>query len=153
MYQQSKSFSATALVVLFVMFSGCFTTKVASGGRPELGSQAEHEDRQLFTLGGLVPLSSAAGKECQKGIATTESSLGGVDILVNIGLGVAGFLAGAYACNSDSTSSASCATLGASLVPWLLGTRTVKYRCLDERGGTGYFPAQPVMPPPVPQAP
>lgn len=115
-----------ALVLLTVILSGCYTTKVYTPA-PAFGP--EHRDRQWFTLGGLVPLSSATGEECPNGVSRAESELGAVDVLINIGLALGGGLAGAAICSKSDADQSACGTLGASLLPFLLATRTVQYTC------------------------
>jgi hypothetical protein len=112
--------------------AACYTTRVHSALPP---SGEEHSDRQWFMLGGLAPLSSAVGRECTQGIATSESRLSALDILINAGLFIGGGVAGAAVCSksNDPAVYASCASAGASLLPFLLGSRTVSYTCASSQ--------------------
>jgi hypothetical protein len=130
-----------AAFAVFALTAGCYTTKVVA---PQATPGRQYDDRQWFTIGGLVPLSSPAGQQCSGGLATAESRFSGGDFLINIALGLAGGLAGAFACGNstdpdiDAAVRTSCATLGASLVPFLLASRSVSYTCL---GGERAAPA------------
>jgi hypothetical protein len=141
--------SAVALITL--LLSGCYTTKIYTGAIP-VGP--EHSDRQWFTLGGLASLSDPTGQQCPAGIARAESELAGFDVLINIGLAVAGAIGGAVACNSsgEATQSA-CSSAGAGLVPFLLASRTVRYTCTGPAATPGNWPPPPVQAPPAPYQP
>lgn len=116
-----------AVLGILLSQTACYTTKVVTGRSPE---GPAYTDRQWFTIGGLAPLSSPAGRECQNGISWAESKASGTDILINIGLGVAGGIVGALACSdSEVAVRSSCVSLGASVVPFLIGSRTVEYTC------------------------
>ncbi|MBN1210318.1 MAG: hypothetical protein JXB05_36030 [Myxococcaceae bacterium] len=140
--------------------TACFTTRIVTDKRPETRA-FEHEDRQWFTIGGLVPLSGPAGRECEHGLSYAESKMGGIDILINIGLSVAGTLVGASACTSGTEAERfSCATSAGTLVPFLLGSRTVTYTCAAAPSARDLAPAAPgappppsALPPPPPSAP
>jgi hypothetical protein len=107
--------------------TACFTTRITTS-RPAEGTT--YTDRQWFTVGGLAAVSGPAGRECQNGLSWAESKLSVTDWLINLGLSVAGGVGGALACsNSDSTMQTSCATVGATLVPFMLASRTVEYAC------------------------
>jgi len=140
-----KRFAAVAVTGAVLMSqAGCYHTSIvtdrAPGGR-------EYSDRQWFTIAGLVPLSSPAGGECPNGLARAESELSGTDWLINIGLGVAGAFAGAAICKDESDERvSSCAATGATLIPFLLGSRTVKYTCVPEARGQQDFMPQPSVP-------
>jgi hypothetical protein len=119
--------AVVAILGILLSQTACYTTKIITGRSPE---GPAYTDRQWFTIGGLAPLSSPAGRECQNGISWAESKQSGTDILINIGLGVAGGIAGALACSDrELAARSSCASLGASLVPFLIGSRTVEYTC------------------------
>ena len=132
----------TVVAVVAVMTSqvGCYTTKVVSQARP---SGPAYTDRQWFTIGGLVPLSGPAGRECENGLSTVESKLSGTDWLINVGLGLAGGIVGGLACgggaNTDpvaaAVASSSCAAAFGTLVPFMIGSRTVEYTCAEGYGG------------------
>jgi len=116
-------------VVVFagLVGSGCYTTKVYSS-RPS--PQPQLDDRQWFTVAGLVPLSGPAGAECVGGLSTVESQMAFTDVLINVGLSIGGGLIGASACNSDdSAAQVRCISSFATLAPLILSSRTVRYTC------------------------
>jgi hypothetical protein len=128
----------------FVMFtlllSGCYTTKVYT---PAASHGPELQDRQWFTLGGLVPLSDPTGQQCPSGVSRAESKLAVVDVLIDVGLAIVGGVAGVAICNSKSDGDRrACGSTGAALVPFLFASRTVQYTC----AGTGVAADQPVPP-------
>jgi hypothetical protein len=145
---------ACALAVSSVLLAGCYTTKVYTP-RPPAGP--ELMQRQWFTIGGLVSLSDPTGFECPGGLSRAESEFGGVDILINIGLAIVGGIGGAVACqNSDDDAQSACASAGATLVPFLIASRTVRYVCAGAPGpGIGPAPwtTPPGQPPPAPYPP
>ncbi len=121
----------TVVAVLAAMSTqtACFTTRITTS-RPAEG--ATYTDRQWFTIGGLAGLSSPAGRECQNGVSWAESKMSGTDWLINLGLSVAGGVAGALACANNREGVATqvtCTFTGASLMPFLLASRTVEYSC------------------------
>lgn len=135
----------TVVAALAVMASqtACFNTRIVTRAAPE---GAPYTDRQWFTIGGLAGLSQPAGQHCQNGLSWAESKLSGTDWLINVGLAVAGGIAGSLACSGsgDYSTQVSCASAGASLVPFLLSSRTVEYTCAA--GAPADRPAY--MPPP-----
>lgn len=115
----------SALALMMSLLSGCYTTRVYEEGvHPSTDPRLSVEERQWFILAGAVPLSPPAGRECSDGLSWVESRTGVVDMLISIGLGVAGGLI-----VTDVTQDPTAGTAAASLVPALLGTRTVKYVC------------------------
>jgi hypothetical protein len=144
-----KRWSLSLAVILLASQTACYTTKIVTNREPDTRAYV-NSDRQWFTIGGLVPLSGPAGRECEHGLAYAQSEMGGVDILINIGLGVGGFLLGSAACNgSDDVARASCATSASLLVPFLLGSRTVEYVCAA-RPSPNWTPSAPGRAPPPP---
>ena len=127
-----------AAAMLSMLAGGCYRTKVQAAGTGASGPT--HQERQWFTIAGLVSLSDAAGAECgPSGIARSESLMSGTDILINVGLTVLGGLAGSAACDPDAEPAAyaSCVNSLALLVPFLFSTRTVEYSCvMTEPTGT-----------------
>jgi len=123
----SSTLTLLAALAVTAMLSGCFTTKVYSRGQP---AGPVYSERQWFALGGLVDLSRPAGSECQK-LALAESKLAAMDVVINVGLGVAGSIIAASSCAANDSGCRSAASLGGSLLPWMLGTRTVEYRCAE----------------------
>lgn len=131
----------TVVAVVAVMTSqvGCYTTKVVSQARAD---GPAYTDRQWFTIGGLVPLSGPAGRECENGLSAVESKLSGTDWLINAGLGIAGGIVGGLACGNSSSdpylntaASVSCGAAFSTLLPFLISSRTVEYSCAEGSGG------------------
>jgi hypothetical protein len=119
-----------------LLLSGCYTTKVYT---PAPSHGPELQDRQWFTIGGLVPLSDPTGEQCPGGVSKAESKLAVVDVLINVGLAVVGGVAGAALCSGEGQADQGrCLQAGAGLVPFLIGSRTAQYTCAA--------PAAPVPP-------
>jgi hypothetical protein len=120
------------LVGTVALTFGCFHTKTLSQARP---TYAEHEARQWFTIGGLVPLSQPAGEEeCgPKGLAYSDSRMSGTDVLINIGIMFGSVLVASSVCDSggDATAYAQCVQGLSFLGPLLIGSRTVNYACSE----------------------
>ncbi len=118
-----------------LLAAGCYTTTIRPPGAVSVGPI--YSDRQWFTLGGFVALSSPSGFECgAAGLAYVESEIGWTDVLITGALVIAGSLVGVGACPLPDTPSkdqarnyAACAGFVGSLLPALLSTRTVKYAC------------------------
>lgn len=145
-----RQWTVVAALTVLATQSACYTTKVVSRAAPEGPS---HTDRQWFTVGGLAGLSQPAGQHCEHGIAWTESKLSGTDWLINAGLSLAGGIAGSLACGGTGSGSLeqsftvlTCGSVGASLVPFLLSSRTVEYTCAE---GPSYNDRPAYMPPPT----
>ncbi len=117
----------TSLLLLFVCAAttGCFTTKACSRAEPTGPIVSEH---QWFAIGGLVELNKPVGSECKQ-LAYVESKLGAMDVVIDLGLGVVGSILASSSCAAGDTSCKSTARLAGSLLPWMLGTRTVEHRC------------------------
>ncbi|HWN71162.1 MAG TPA: hypothetical protein VNM90_26170 [Haliangium sp.] len=117
---------------LLLAGQGCYQTVVRSGAQR---SGPTHEDRQWFTLAGLVGLSGPAGHECgEQGIAYAESEMSGMDILINLGVVLAGVAVGAAVCgeadvDGETTTDPLCVNSFATIAPLLLSSRTVRYGC------------------------
>jgi hypothetical protein len=126
--------SILGIVVALQLAAGCYRTTIRTG-RP--GDGAVHSDRQWFTLAGLVRLSDPDGGECAGGLARADSRYSFTDVLINFGLFTAGYLGGSLACRGDEGDEAACAAASSTLVPLLIGSRTVDYECADQRGATG----------------
>jgi hypothetical protein len=119
---------AVLVVTLGLASAGCYNTVVRAQNVRPVGP--EYDDRQWFTIGGLVPLSGEAGEECRgAALAYAESNLAAVDILINAGLTVGGLLLGAGTCNRGSPDYATCLTLFSAIPPFLISSRTVEYQC------------------------
>ena len=146
-----RQWTVVAALAVLATQSACYTTKVVSRAAPEGTS---YTDRQWFTVGGLANLSQPAGQHCENGIAWTESKLSGTDWLIGAGLSVAGGIVGTLACSGyggsgsleQSFAAVYCGSIGASLVPFLLSSRTVEYTCAQ---GPAYNDRPAYMPPPT----
>jgi hypothetical protein len=122
------------MLPFLLLAAGCFQTVIRPPGT-QVGPVTQ--DRQFFTIGGLVPLSSPSGVECgSSGLAWAESEMDVVDVLIYIGLSVAGGIIGGAACPGkdggsadDTRNYASCVAGTAGLLPFFISTRTVKYAC------------------------
>ncbi len=149
-----RYFRRGANAALVLLLGGCYTTRVYTTTTP---AGPMREDRQWFSVGGLAPLSNPVGAECQAGAATSESTMAGTDILINVGLVVAGALVATAACDGDDAlKRANCISLGAALGPFLLSSRTVRYTCAAPRPLFAPPWAAPMAPPgmyPLPPAP
>lgn len=134
-----RTLAPPVVALAALLSSACYTTRFESGRVP-MGPQ--HSELQWFTMGGLVPLSRPAGATCTDGLARAASEYGAVDILLNTGITTLGLIAGSAACgglfangsgNPNNEAAAvfapMCVSLGMSLAPLLLGTRTVTYEC------------------------
>lgn len=125
-----------ATVVLVANGLGCYTTRVNTPA--DRSASATHEERQWFTVGGLVGLSDPAGEDCQHGLGKAQSKMAGMDILINIGLSVGGYIAGSVGCSGDQAGT--CASALSTLVPFLIGSRTVRYTCSAAPAAAGLQP-------------
>lgn len=133
------------LVPAFAMslaLSACFTTQIKAGQSRSVGPT--HEDQQWFTLGGLVQLSDAAGQECPNGVSWSESGYSGTDVLIGIGLLLAGTLAGSVICDrpenptdEELNAYTLCTSGTGGLVPFLIGSRSVEYQCVGGNSAPG----------------
>ena len=134
--------TAVTLAAVLSTQVGCYTTRAVSQTRPG----PEYSDRQWFTIAGLVPLSPPAGRECERGLSSVESKLSFTDWIINVGLGLAGGVVGYLACGNgadpqaNALAKSSCASGFAALVPFLVGSRTVEYSCVE--GSEGFMPRQ-----------
>ena len=118
---------AVAAVLSFVLFTGCYTTRVYS---PAPSASQTYDDRQWFLIGGLIGLSDPAGSECKEGVAWQESEYTVTDALIQIGLSLIGSALTFYSCDSvDNREEYFTCISGGNLVPWLFGSRTVHYKC------------------------
>ena len=129
----TKLAHAALSLLLLTGLTGCFQTKVHSPQASRSGQT--HQDRQWFTLGGLIGISSPAGSECgTAGVARSESKFGGTDILIDVGLSIVGGVLGTAACNSisDRGDYAACLSAFSTAVPLLLTPLSVEYECAAE---------------------
>lgn len=125
-----------AVLTALALSPGCYKTKVRSG--PASSRQPTYEDRQWFTAGGLVSLNDPAGRECgEDGLAYAETRLSLIDILLDAAIFVGSGVAGGLACDdsADPEEYAACVSAAGTLGSFLLGSRTVSYRCLDRPAG------------------
>ncbi len=138
---------AMALLLIVASLPGCYfyeTSVRTSAAAP----MPEYRRRQYFVFWGEDNVSSPAGGECgDRGVAWTKSSLDAVDVLVDVGLAVAGSIVAGTICpaqpmmpmdgsNPDvgqALASSSCIA-GVELAATFFGTRTVRYRCAAKIG-------------------
>ena len=117
-----RQWTVVAALAIMASQTACYTTRIVTNRAP---AGPSYTDRQWFTIAGLANLSGPSGQQCQNGL-----KMSGVDFLINIGLTVAGGVAGALACsNSGDLVRIGCASGGSLLVPFLLSSRTVEYTC------------------------
>lgn len=124
--------------------AGCHRTVVSSPGVIPTG--IEHEQRQWFTVGGLVSLSAPAGEECGRaGLAYAESQMTVTDVVINVAMGLAGGVLGGVSCDTSGAPEvyAACVQAAATMLPFLFSTRTVKYACAARRRGRVELPLIP----------
>lgn len=151
-----RQMTVVAALAIMASQTACYTTRIVTARAPEGPS---YTDRQWFTVGGLAGLSQPAGQHCQNGLSWAESKMSGTDWLINVGLTVAGGIAGTLACaNTDTATQGTCASAGATLVPFLLSSRTVEYTCAAGGPAGQQQPWMPQQqnnpqPPPAPSAP
>ena len=108
--------------------TGCYTTKINTGLAPD---GPVYTEQQWFTIAGGMPLSEPLESKCQdKPLAYVQSAMKGKDILLNIGLTVAGGTAGYFICkdSTDPDAIEACSSIS-SVVPLLISSRTVTYQC------------------------
>ncbi len=144
---------ACAIALAWALLAGCFTTRVGVENPADSG----FERRQFFTLGGLVPITSPDGDECTGDISYAESRMAGWDIAINLALVAAGALLAPWACelpdNPSDTETAqygTCTTIVAGAVPFMLGSRTVRYQCASPSWTTP-APTPELPPAPTPE--
>ncbi len=121
--------------LVLLLAAGCYATIIQPPGAVRAGP--EHSDRQWFTAGGFVPLSSPSGAECgPAGLAYVRAEVGWTDIVISGALAFAGSFLGAALCplddmpsKDDARNYAACASIVGSLLPALISTRTVSYAC------------------------
>ena len=126
--------TALVLSLILCLLGGCFTTQIQTGQQRSFAPT--ESDRQWFTLGGLVQLSGAAGEECKEGISWAESGQKTTDVLITIGMTVAGTLLASAACSlpenatdDEEAAYALCQAGIAGVFPFLFASRTVEYQC------------------------
>lgn len=119
-----KTFTLAALVATIA--GGCYSTKLKTKAPSDA---ARYERRQWFLLAGAIPLSRSAGSECPDGVATVESEMSGTDVLIQIGLTALGTILANNQCHTGQDYSYEGCLIGYSLLPDILGSRTVTYTC------------------------
>ncbi|NOK34884.1 hypothetical protein HMI49_16920 [Corallococcus exercitus] len=123
---------AASMAALMLGQTGCYRTSIVTNLRPE---STVHEDRQWFTVAGLVPVSKPPGSECKNGVAWAQSRATVSDFFIQAGLIVAGALVGSAVCGGDNRTDeerGNCAAIGMLVPAALVGTRTVAYSCASE---------------------
>lgn len=153
--------TALASGLAICLLGGCFTTQIQTGEPRSFAPIAS--DRQWFTLGGLIQLSGAAGQECEKGVSWAESGQKATDVLITIGMTVAGALIAGAVCElpedaseDEKATHALCQGGIAGSLPLVIATRTIEYQCAGPANPPGIqvptlspvpggTPAQPVV--------
>ncbi|MGE0550765.1 MAG: hypothetical protein AB7R00_27115 [Kofleriaceae bacterium] len=116
-----------ALCLLIVVGTGCYETQIGRRTHAPV-----IEDRQWFTVNGLIKLSDPTPNSCAKGIAYSSSRYGIGDILIAAGIGLAGGMLGAaMLCDRDQGEASLTACIGgtATLATFLLQSRSVEVQC------------------------
>ena len=135
-------------IASWVAASSCYATKAQSPGLVQGGEVSRH---QWFALWGAVPLSSDVGSECTAGLASVESKVGVVDMLIDIGVAVGGAILAANTLCQDATYQSginpSCTLAAGSLATSVLSSRTVSYHCSLGQQPVGWPTAPTVMGP------
>jgi len=124
-------------IVALIGITGCYKTEIRAPGAQATGPT--HEDRQWFTLAGMLNISGEAGAECgSEGVAYASSRHGFWDIVIDAGISIAAGAIGTQACDryDDREEYASCVSGFSAAGPLLLSARSVTYRCRGF-GGTG----------------
>jgi hypothetical protein len=133
-----------AFFLVLLSLAGCYRTSVRAVQATPVGP--EMEERQWFTVAGLVRLSDPVSAECGPGgLAYAESRMGVMDIVINVALAAGGSILGMVVCDEtdDPTAYASCVQGTTTLVPFLLSTRTVSYACATPVIPVGELPRIP----------
>ncbi|MEO1483493.1 MAG: hypothetical protein AAFU77_15405 [Myxococcota bacterium] len=139
--------SLTLIALLGIVCGGCYTTRL--GSELAAGSGPMQTERQWFGLLGAIPYSDRAEPKCIDGqsIVYVESGLGGYDILIDVGLSLAGAAIGAGIASaadediSDEDLSAA-ANTGALFAPLIASRRTIRWTCSASKQ-FGALPAAP----------
>ena len=91
-----------------------------------------------------MQLSDSAANECPNGVSYAQSGMNTIDVLISIGLGIAGNLVATAVCSLPSSPSdqelatySLCVTGTSSVVPFLLASRTVEYQCTGGSNAPG----------------
>jgi hypothetical protein len=132
----------SASILTTTLLAGCFTTQLHTGQQQSFAPVKN--DRQWFTLGGLVQLSGAAGQECKNGVSWAESGQKTTDILISIGLTVAGAVAAGAACklpdnatDEEKATNSLCQAGIGGVLPLLIASRSVEYQCVNPANPPG----------------
>lgn len=88
---------AGLLAVAAAGATGCYRTAIRSPQAMAAGP--EYQDRQWFTMAGLVNLSDPAGHQCPAGVASATSRMAAADIVIEGLLAVGGGVLGVSVCN------------------------------------------------------
>ena len=90
---------------VFALFCcGCYTTRTYTRGKPVRASGPVYESHQVFSVGGLAPVSKPSGIRCSRGLSSVESSLSATDWLLTAFLSVAGAAISMHMCPVFSSS-------------------------------------------------
>lgn len=130
---------AASMAALLLGQTGCYRTSIVTNLRPE---PTVHQDRQWFTVAGLVPLTKAPGSECENGVAWAQSRTTAADFFIQAGLVVAGTLVGTAVCaggHRTDEQRGNCAAAGGLIAGLAAGSRSVAYACVAD-GATSFMP-------------
>ena len=83
-----------------------------------------------------MQLSDAAGQECAEGVSWAESGQKATDILISIGLSIAGAVVAGQACNlpdnatdEEKATNTLCQAGISGVLPLLIASRSIEYQC------------------------
>lgn len=91
-----------------------------------------------------MQLSGAAGQECRDGVSWAESGQKATDVLISIGLSIAGAVAAGAVCtlpenptDEETAANTLCAAGVGGVLPLLLASRSVEYQCVNPANPPG----------------
>ncbi len=91
-----------------------------------------------------MQLSGAAGQECKNGVSWAESGQKATDVLISIGLTVAGAVAAGAACDlpenptdEERATHSLCQGAIGGVLPLLIASRSVEYQCVNPANPPG----------------
>ncbi|MEM6533566.1 MAG: hypothetical protein AAF654_13155 [Myxococcota bacterium] len=139
----------TAACLLFAtLAAGCYTTRL--GNDVSAASGPMQVDRQWFALAGAVAYGEPAEPDCLPGqsVVYVESGLGGYDILLDLGFGLAGAALGAGIASlaKDDISDedlATAANFGALSPALIASRRTIRWTCASNDAAVSALPKAP----------
>jgi len=108
-----------------LVLGGCHKTMVRSGATTERVA----ETRQWFLFGGLAGVSNPTGYDCANGLSFSESKYGAGDWFLSAGLSALAVLVYSQTLQHNEPFNVDRAANIATVVPWLLSSRSVRYGC------------------------